>query len=53
LSATYRPHSRQRARAQRKSPAVPAAGDGIEQAIVIAPGVLRQSDIFRMRFNLT
>jgi len=28
-------------------------GDGIEQAIVIAPGVLRQSDIFRMRFNLT
>ena len=26
---------------------------GIEQAIVIAPGVLRQSDIFRMRFNLT
>jgi hypothetical protein len=28
-------------------------GDGIGAAIVIAPRVLRQGDIFRMRFNLT
>jgi hypothetical protein len=28
-------------------------GDGFGAVIVIAPRVLRQSDIFRMRFNLT
>ena len=38
---------------KQKVPPFRLDGDGIEQAIVIAPRVLRQSDIFRMRFNLT
>jgi hypothetical protein len=36
-----------------KVPPFLLVGDAIEQAIVIAPSMLRQSDIFRMRFNLT